>query len=179
MGVIYFLVCVRSYDSNLPTNISQQWGRKHNDIERNVAFWVKPHSCLILQQHGEFSFTKICIFLPMVFIRTFITTLCFHDFCKTVLVKKMHTLPRCGLIFPFQMPYSLHWLLSSTLVTQLKPPEASEQAAKKFKGAALELLPGLTRPGPCEPKFWKNDLPANLFLLCVLCLLYTSDAADE
>ena len=80
----------------------------------------------------------------------------------------MHTLPRCGLIFPFQMPYFLHWLLSSTLLAQLKPPEALEQAAKKVEGAALELPPGLTRPGPCEPKFWKNDLPANLFLLCVL-----------
>jgi len=47
----------------------------------------------------------------------------------------------------------LHWLFSSTLLTQLKPPEASEQAAKKVEGAALELPPGLTRPGPCEPKF--------------------------
>ena len=67
--------------------------------------------------------------------------------------KKIHTLPRCGLIFLSQMPYFLHWLLSSTLLTQLKPPEASEQAAKKFEGAALELPPGLTCPGPCEPKF--------------------------
>ena len=49
------------------------------------------------------------------------------------------------------MPYFLHWLLSSTLLTQLNPPEASGQAAKKVKGAALELPPGLTRPGPCEP----------------------------
>ena len=80
----------------------------------------------------------------------------------------MHTLPRCGLIFPFQVPYFLHWLSSSTLVTQLKHPEASEQAAKKVEGAALELPLGLTRPRPCEPKFWKIDLPANLFLLCVL-----------
>ena len=31
MGVIYFLVCVRKHESNLPTNM-QQWGRKHNDI---------------------------------------------------------------------------------------------------------------------------------------------------
>ena len=50
--------------------------------------------------------------------------------------KKMHTLPRCGLIFPFQMPYFLHWLFSSTLHTQLKPPEASEQAAKKAPAGA-------------------------------------------
>ena len=67
----------------------------------------------------------------------------------------MHTLPRCELIFPFQMPYFLHWLDSSTLLIQLKPPEAgtSEQAAQKVEGAVLELLPGLTRPGPCKPKF--------------------------
>ena len=65
----------------------------------------------------------------------------------------MHTLPRCGLIFPFQMPSFLHWLFSSTLLTQLKPPdhEASEQAAKKVEGTALELPPGLTRPDPANP----------------------------
>ena len=39
-----------------------QWGRKHNHTEKNEAFWVKPHSCLILWQHGVFSFTKVCIF---------------------------------------------------------------------------------------------------------------------
>ena len=39
---------------------------------------------------------------------------------------------------------------------------------KWLEGAALELPPGLTRPGPCKPEFWKNDLPANLFLLRVL-----------
>ena len=67
-----------------------QWGRKHNNTEKNEAFWGKPHSCIILWEHGVFSFTKVCIFLPMVFIRTlnFITTLCFYDFCKTVLIKK-------------------------------------------------------------------------------------------
>ena len=39
---------------------------------------------------------------------------------------------------------------------------------KQLEGAALKLPPGLMRPGPCEPEFWKNDLPANLFLLHVL-----------
>ena len=63
----------------------------------------------------------------------------------------MHTLPRCGLIFPFQMPCFLHWLLSSTLLTQLKPPEASEQAAKKVEGAALELPLGLRALDPANP----------------------------
>ena len=64
--------------------------------------------------------------------------------------------------------YTGFWNFSRTLLTQLKPPEVSEQAAKKVEGAALKLPPGLTCPGPCEPKFWKNDLPANLFLLNVL-----------
>ena len=36
------------------------------------------------------SFTKVCIFLPLVFIMVFITIVCFYGFCnyKTVLVKK-------------------------------------------------------------------------------------------
>ena len=41
-----------------------EWGRKHNNTVKNAAFWVAPHSCLILWQHGVFSFTKVCIFLP-------------------------------------------------------------------------------------------------------------------
>ena len=98
-----------------------------------------------------FSFTKVCIFLPMLFIRTFITTLCVYNFCNNSVGKKMHTLPRCGLIFPFQMPYFLHWLFSSTLLTHLKPPEASEQAAKKVEGAALEHPRGLRAPDPANP----------------------------
>ena len=129
-----------------------------------------------------FSFTKVCIFyqwclsglssqhyVSKIFVfRTFITTLCFYDFWKTVLVNKCT--PCQGVVWfsPSKCHIFLHWLLSSTLLTQLKPPEASEQAAKKVEGAALKLPLGLTRPGPCEPKFWKNDLPANLFLLCVL-----------
>ena len=73
----------------------------------------------------------------------FITTVCVYDFCKTVLVKNAH-LARCGLIFPFQilMPYFLHWLFSSTLLTQLKPPEASEQAAKKSRGRCPQAPAG-------------------------------------
>ena len=118
-----------------------------------------------------FSFSKVCIFLLMLFIRTLITTLCFYDFCNNSVGKKMHTLPRCGLIFPFQMPCFLHWLFSSTLLTQLimKPPEASEQAAKKVKGAALQLLPGrLHALDPANPSSEINNLPTNFFLLCVL-----------
>ena len=132
-------------------------------------FWVKPHSCLILWQHGVFSFTKVCIFLPMLFIRTFITTLCFYDFCKTVLVKKCT--PCQGVVWFFPSKCHIFYTGFSVVLYWHKwsspAAEASEQAAKKVEGTALELPPRLTCPGPCEPKFWKNDLPANLFLLCV------------
>ena len=79
-----------------------QWGRKHNDIEKNAAFWVKQHSCLFYDSMVCFFYQSV-YFLPMVFIGNFITTLCFYDFCiigpfittlcfydfcKTVLVRK-------------------------------------------------------------------------------------------
>ena len=146
-----------------------QWGRKHNNTEKNEAFWVKPHfwQCLIFWQHGVFSFTKVCIFLPMVFIRTFMTTLCFYDFCKTVLVKKCTPCHwRCGLIFPFQMVYFLHWLFSSTLLTQLKPPEASEQAAKKSRALPSSSLRGLRAPDPANPSSEKMTSQSNCFAVC-------------
>ena len=85
MGVIYFLICVRMHESNLPTNICATAGKK------------TQVNCSLL---SEIIFlpdfiTVWCVFfyqsvyiLPMVFIMTFITTLCFYDFCKTVLVKK-------------------------------------------------------------------------------------------
>ena len=128
-------------------------------------FWVKPHSCLILWQHGVFSFTKVCFFLPMrmLFIRTFITTLCFYDFCNNSVGKKMHTLPRCGLIFSFQMPYFLHWLFSSTLLTQLKPPEASEQAAKTLRTLPSSSRRGLCAPDPANPSSEKMTFQPTCF----------------
>ena len=97
-----------------------------------------------------FLLPKCVFFLPMAFIRTFITTLCFYDFSKAVLVKKC-TVAKVWFDFPLTNAYCLHWLLSSTLLTQLKHPEASEQAAKKVEGAALKLPPGLTRPDPANP----------------------------
>ena len=138
----------------LPIFVQQQI-RKHNGSEKNAVFLVKSLSCLILWQHGVFSFTKVCIFLPMVFFKTFITTLCFYVFWKTVLVKKIHTFPRCGLIFPSQMPYFLNWLLRSTLLTQLKPPEASEQAAKMLRALPSSPHRGLRALDPADPCYEK------------------------
>ena len=56
---------------------------------------------------GVFSFTKVCIILPiaMVFIMFFITTVCFYDFCKTVLqlVRKNTHLAKVWFDFPYEM----------------------------------------------------------------------------
>ena len=87
MGVKYFLVCVRKHKSNLPTNICTTMGKK---TQRYVEKYnlLSETTFLPYFMRGVFSFTKVCIFLPMVFIMFFITTVCFYDFCKTVLVKK-------------------------------------------------------------------------------------------
>ena len=74
----------------------------------------------------------------------------FYDFCKTVLVKKMHTLPRCGLIFPFQAPYFLHWLFSSTLLTQLKPLKPQNKLQKKSRALPSSSHWGLREPDPAN-----------------------------
>ena len=34
---------------------------------------------------------------------------------------------------------------------------------KRLEGAALELPPGLTRPRPCEPEFWKMTSQPTFF----------------
>ena len=108
----------------------------------------------------------------MLFIRTFITTLCFYDFCNNSVGKKMHTLPRCGLIFPFQMPYFLHWLFSSTLLTQLKPLKPQNKLQKKSRALPSSSRRGLRAPDPANPSsekmtsqptcFWCAYFPKNV-----------------
>ena len=130
-----------------------QLARKLSHPPAEAAFLMKPHSCFILWQLGVFSFNKVCIFLPMVFIKTFITTLCFYDFWKTVLVKKYT--PCQGVVW-FSLPNAIFftlaftWYFTYTIEAILR---ASEQAAKKVEGTALKLPPGLTCPGPCKPVF--------------------------
>ena len=133
------------------TILAWQWGRKHKNTEKNPAFWVKPHSCLILWQHGVFSFTKVCIFLPMLFIRTFLTTLCFYDFCKTVLVKKCTpcqgvvwvSLSKCHIFYTgFSVVLSLHnW-------SPLKP---QNKLQKKSRALPLSYRHVLRAPDPVNP----------------------------
>ena len=103
-----------------------------------------------LWQHGVFSFTKVCIFLPMLFIRTFITTLCFYDFCNNSVGKKMHTLPRCGLIFPFQMPYFLHFTVELYL-HNWSPLKPQNKLQKKSRALPSSTCQGLRAPDPANP----------------------------
>ena len=140
-----------------------QWGRKHNNTEKNDVFWVKPHSCLILWQQGVFSFTKVCIFLPMVFIRTFITTLCFYDFCtfittlcfydfcKTVLVKKWTP---CQGVVGFS-PSKCHIFYTGFSVVlylhNWSPLKPQNKLQKKSRALPLSSCWGLRAPDPANP----------------------------
>ena len=130
-------------------------------------FWVKPHSCLILWQSGVFSFTKVCIFLPMVFIMVFITTVCFYDFCKTVLVKNTH-LAKVWFDFPLQMPdfftLAFKWYFTYTI----EAPLSLRTSCKKSRGRCPQAPTRAYKPWTLRTHVLKNNLPANLCWLCVI-----------
>ena len=135
-----------------------QWGRKQNNTEKNEVFWVKPHSCHILWQQGVFSFTKVCIFLPMVFIQSFITTLCVYDFCKTVLVKKCT--PCQGVVW-FSLPNAifLHWLFSTYTI---EAPWSLRTSCKKSRGRCPRALAGAYVPRTLRTQVLKKWPPSKL-----------------
>ena len=125
---------------------------------------MKPRFCLILRQQGVFPFTncKVCIFYQWC-----LSGLSSQQYVSMIFVKqfgkKMHTLQRSGLIFYFQMPYFLHWLFSSTLLTQLKPAEASEQAAKKSRALPSSSRRGLRALDPANPSSEKKTSQPTCF----------------
>ena len=67
-----------------------QWGRKHNNTEKNEAFWVKPHSCLILYNSRCVFFYQSVYFFTNGVYQDLHHNIMFQWFCKTlsVLVKK-------------------------------------------------------------------------------------------
>ena len=75
MGVIYFLVCVRKHKSNLPTNIRTTVGKK-------TQWYVAKCNFFSETTFLPYFMTALCVFM------VFIATVCFYNFCKTVLVKK-------------------------------------------------------------------------------------------
>ena len=128
-----------------------QRGRKHNDTEKNEVFWLKPHSCLILWQQGVFSFTKVCIFLLMVFIRTFITTLCLYGFCKTVLVKKCT--PCQGVVWFFPSKCHIFYTGFSVVLYlhNWSPLKPQNKLQKKSRALPSSSRQGLRTPDPANP----------------------------
>ena len=157
------------WKNDLPANFFFACRRKHNDIEKNATFGVNPHSWLNLFYNSVVCFLlpKCMFFLPMVFVMFFITTVCFYNFCKTVLVKKYT--PCQGVVWFFAPKcHNLNTDFSVILyLNNLSPIKPQKTWKKKVEGAALKHLLGLICTGSCEPIFWKNDLPANLFLQCI------------
>ena len=117
-----------------------------------MAVW-----CVLCYQSVFFLTNGVC---RKLFTTFFTMTICVYDFCETVLVKNTYTLPRYDLNVPSKMLYFyaafLIWHCSNSLVSLEMPP-------KNVEGAALELQPGLTCPGPCEPGFLKTQPPCQLF----------------
>ena len=84
VGVIYFLVCVGKHEYNLPTNIP--------------ALFYDSMVCFLLPM-------CVCVFYQWCCIMFFITTLCFCDFCKIVLVKNTHL---AKVWFDFPLPNAIN-----------------------------------------------------------------------
>ena len=114
MGVIYFLICVRKHKSNLPTNIRTTAGeentmiyKKMRPFELNHLLYFMIAWCVFFYESVRFFTNGVChVFHQNIMCLCFsIRTLCVYVFCKTVLSvgKKIHTLPRYDLIFPYQM----------------------------------------------------------------------------
>ena len=155
MGVIYVLVCVRSYESNLPTNICLTVGKKTQWCREKFGL-LSENTFLpyFLTVWCVFFYQSVC-FLLMVFIIFLIATLCFNEFNKTVLVKYT---PCQGMIW-FSLPNAISvtlafmWYLTYTIIKS--PIKLQNNMKKLLEGTALKLPPGLTCPRPCEPVFWK------------------------
>ena len=82
----------------------------------------------------------------------FITTICVYDFCETVLVKKNTPCQGMIWIFPSKMLY-FYTQFGFLIVLHKLTCEPWKAKNKNVEGAALELPPGLMRPGPCDAVF--------------------------
>ena len=122
---------------------------------------------------------KVCFLLPkcVFFYQWCLSGLSSQHYVSMIFVlnsvgKKMHTLPRCGLIFSFQMPYCLHWLFSSTLFIQLKPLKPQNKLQKKSRALPSSSCRGWHAPDPANQSSEKmtSQLTLTCFLLCVYVL---------
>ena len=155
MGVIYFLVCVKRYESNLPTNIyltvrkKKQKYREKWDLLSETTFlpYFMTAWCVFFSQ-------SVYFFTNGVIIRTFITTLClcFYDFSKTVLVKKCT--PCQGVVW--FSPSKCHIFYTSTgfsvvfYVHNWSPLKPQNKLQKKSRALPSSSRRGLRAPDPAK-----------------------------
>ena len=147
-----------------------QWGRKHNNTEQNAAFWVKPHSWLFYD-----SICMVCFLSPkcVFFYQWCLSGLSSQHyvsmiFDKTVLVKKCT--PCQGVVWfspsKFHIFYTGFWVVLT--LHNWSPLKPQTKLQKKSRALSSSSSRGLRALDPANPSSEKNDLPANLFLLCVL-----------
>ena len=143
-----------------------QWGRKHNKTERKWGLLSETTFLPYFMTARYVSFTKVCIFLPMVFIRTFITTLCFYDFCKTVLVKKCT--PCQGVVW--FSPSKCHIFYTGFLVVlylhNWSPLKPQNKLQKKSRALPSSSRRGLRAPDPANPRSEKMTGSQPTWICC-------------
>ena len=114
-----------------------------------------------------FIYQSVVFFLPMVFIMFLITTLCFYDFCKTVLVKKYT--PCQGIIW-FSLPNDISVILAFMWYFNytIKAHSASEQHEKTARGCCPRTPTGVYMHRTLRTHVLKNWPPSQPCLLHVL-----------
>ena len=148
---------------------------------KNVACWVKLHSFLNLWQCGVFSVTKVCLFLPMVFIESCLPCFSSRQYMSLTFVKQCwyeENTPCQGMIwiFPSKMLYFYTGLLMVLHKLTCEPWNAQKKLSRALP---LSSSRGLRAPDPASQGSKKTtSLPAlfccTYFPRCVLywhCLL--------
>ena len=103
MGVIYFLICVSKHESNLPSNIRTTVGEENTMIYRKMRLLSEtlflPYFMIAW---CVFFYQSVCFFTNGVY-HVFHQNIMCVCFLENSVGKKIHTLPRYDLIFPYQM----------------------------------------------------------------------------
>ena len=165
MGVIYFLIYARKHESNLPTNICATAGKK-TQWERKMQLlrWI--------QFPAWFNHSMVCFldksvyFLPMVFIMTFITTLCLNLwFLENSVVTKC--IPCQGVVW-FPLPNAKFLTLAFKWYT-IEAPLSLRTSCKKSQGCCPQDPAGAYVPRTLWTRVLNKWPPRQvLVLLCVI-----------
>ena len=112
-------------------------------VERKMRSFKWNHFPAWFYYSMVFFLFESVFFLLMVLIKTFIRTLCFYDFWKTVLVKKIHTLPRCGLISPPKCHIFYTGFKAVLYLHNWSPLKPQNKLQKKSRALPLSSCRGL------------------------------------